>query len=78
MPRFYFDIDDGVRDLRDDDGVPLDDRECARREAIATLTQLAQDMLPNGNDHVFKARVRDETGRLIYEATLSLTSGWVP
>ena len=78
MPRFYFDIDDGVRDLRDDDGVPLDDRECARRDAIATLTQLAQDMLPNGNDHVFRARVRDESGELIYEAALTLRSGWVP
>lgn len=35
-------------------------------------------MLPNGNDHTFEAQVRDEAGKLIYEATLRLKSGWVP
>ncbi|CAO4183417.1 DUF6894 domain-containing protein [Methylorubrum aminovorans] len=78
MPRYFFDIDDGVRDLRDDEGVILDDREHARKEAIATLAQLANDMLRDGNNHTFKANVRDETGKRIYEAALSLKSGWVP
>lgn len=77
MPRYFFDIDDGVRDLRDDEGVVLDDHERARKEAIGTLAQLANSMLPDGNNHTFKANVRDETGKLIYEATLALKSGWV-
>ena len=77
MPRYFFDIDDGVRDLRDNEGVILNDREHARKEVIATLAQLANDKLPNGNNHTFKASVRDETGTRIYEAALTLTSGWV-
>nr|WP_137831268.1 hypothetical protein [Methylobacterium sp. L1A1] len=77
MQRYFFDIDDGVHNLRDDEGVILDDRERAREEAIGTLAQLANSMLPDGDNHTFKANVRDETGKLIYEATLALKSGWV-
>ena len=78
MPRYFFDIDDGMRDVHDDEGVDLADSASARKEAIGTLAELAHDMLPDGNNHVFKARVRDETGKLIYEAALTLKSGWVP
>jgi hypothetical protein len=77
VPRYFFDIDDGVHDLRDNDGVILDDREHARKEAIATLAQLANDKLPDGDNHTFRANVRDETDKRIYEAVLTLTSGWV-
>ena len=70
MPRYYFDINDGMRDLRDDEGVILNDKECARKEAIATLVQLANEFLPDENNHTFTANVRNETGELIYEATL--------
>jgi hypothetical protein len=77
VPRYYFDINDGVRDLRDDEGVTLNDKECARKEAIATLAQLANEILPDGNNHTFTANVRDETNEPIYEATLALKSGWV-
>jgi hypothetical protein len=77
VPRYFFDIDDGMNDMRDDEGVTLNDREHARKEAIVTLAQLANDKLPDGNNHTFKASVRDETGRRIYEAALTLNSGWV-
>ncbi|MBA9071769.1 hypothetical protein FHR71_005555 [Methylobacterium sp. RAS18] len=78
MPRYFFDIDDGVRDVRDDEGVTFNDEESARKEAIVTLAELAKDMLLDGNDHVFKAQVRDETDKLVYQAALTLKSGWVP
>jgi hypothetical protein len=77
VPRYFFDIDDGVRDVRDEEGTVLEDREVARKEAIGTLAQLANSMLPDGNNHTFKASVRDETDKPIYEATLALKSGWV-
>nr|WP_137830265.1 hypothetical protein [Methylobacterium sp. L1A1] len=77
MPRYFFDIDDGVRNLRDEEGVVLDNCEHARREAIGILAQLANSMLPNGNNHSFQACVRDETGKPIYEATLDLKNGWI-
>ncbi|MCG5249466.1 DUF6894 family protein [Methylorubrum extorquens] len=78
MPRYFFDIDDGVRDVHDDEGVTFNDQESARKEAIVTLAELAKDILLDGNDHVFKAQVRDETGKRIYEAALTLRSAWDP
>lgn len=78
MPRFFFDIDDGVKSYEGDDaGVELADAEVARREAIATLAEVAVEVLPDGDRHSLKARVRDESERLIYEATLTLDGGWV-
>lgn len=78
MPRFFFDIDDGVSsDGRDEAGVELTDAQAARREAIATLVGIAMEVLPNGDHHTFSARVRDANGRQIYTTTLTLDGSWV-
>lgn len=78
VPRFFFDIHDGARD--DDHDVAcadLDDAESARRTAIATLVDVARESLPDGDRHVFRACVRDEAGRLIYETALTLDGSWL-
>lgn len=77
MPIFTFIIRDSAAPARDPIQVELDSREHAREEAIATLAGLAKDVLPNGDQHDFSARVMDEAGTSIFEAQLSLRGHWL-
>ena len=77
MPRYFFDIDDGERVSVDDHGCDLPDRQSARDQAISVLPDIARDELPDGDTRVFACCVRDETGRRIFEARLSLEAGWL-
>ena len=76
MPRFFFDIDDGTRRTHDDDGTVLPDLEAVRREAISVLPDLAREELPDGDHHIFSCDVRDESGAVIFTASLSLKAEW--
>ena len=76
MPRFYFDIDDGVHRSRDTEGADLPDLGAVRREAITVLPELAREALPDGDEQNFVCDVRDESGAVIFTATLSLRAGW--
>ena len=49
MPRFFFDTIDTGRAAEDDDGTELASLEVAKREALATLGEIAHDELPNGD-----------------------------
>jgi hypothetical protein len=77
MPHYFFDLDDGDSKTRDTEGVVLADGEAARKAAIAILPDLAREELPNGDRRVFVCKVRDETGTILFIATLSLVSEWV-
>ena len=78
MPRYYFDTIDGDLSVRDAEGVVIDDPEEVRRRAVSALPELARDDLPDGaDDHVFIVRVRDEDGRHVFHATLSLVTDWM-
>ncbi len=77
MPRYFFDINDGERATIDAEGSELDSDEAARAEAIGVLPDLARDMLPDGDRHTFIASVRDEAGRAIFRATLTLAAEWL-
>jgi hypothetical protein len=37
---------------------------------------MARDALPNGPNHDFRIQVRDESDRVVFRATLILTSEW--
>lgn len=76
MPRFYFDIDDGVHRTRDDEGADLPDLETVRRQAIAVLPGLAREVLPDGDERNFICNVRDESGAVIFTASLSFKAEW--
>ena len=77
MARYFFDIDDGEEFTRDMFGVECPSREDARRNAIGGLAEVAQDELPDGNQRLFKVRVRNEEGEYVFEASLALWAGWV-
>lgn len=74
---FYFDIGDGDDLMIDNEGSDLKSREHARREAIALLPDIARDELPDGDHHTFSVSVRNQEGKVIFEASLTLAAGWV-
>ncbi len=77
MERFYFDIHDGERFTPDEDGSVCESRKAMRDIAIKTLPDMARDELPDGNQRAFTVKVRDESGRYVFQATLSLMAEWL-
>ena len=73
MPRYYFDEYDGDTVMQDDEGLELDGIEAARAEARKALPDIARDVLPeDGDRRTMVVKVRDEAGKVVITATLSL------
>jgi len=72
MPRYFFDFRDNETDARDEVGLMFENLKEARDAAIKLLPDVAHEELPNGDQHVFSVRIRDEAGRYLFFATLSL------
>jgi hypothetical protein len=70
--RYYFDTDDGERLVRDDEGLVLGSLEEAKKEAVTALPHMARDGLPDGDYREFVVEVRDEAGRKVWTARLTL------
>lgn len=77
MPLYYFDINDGARTTHDEEGQPFADPGAARDAAIAVLPDIARDELLDSDRRSFTVNVRDESGRHIFRATLSLVTEWL-
>ena len=60
MPLFYFDVRDGHKLMRDDDGLEFPNIEAARDEATRALGELAKDVLPGRAVREMAIEVRDE------------------
>ncbi len=71
MPKFFFDIVDGSLTV-DDVGTDLPDFSAARDQAVSVLPEIARDELPDGDERVFQVTVRDEGGKPMFKATMSL------
>jgi hypothetical protein len=73
VPRYYFDEYDGETVTQDDEGLELDGIEAARAEARKALPDIARDVLPeDGDRRTMVVKVRDEAGKVVITATLSL------
>lgn len=73
MPRYFFDTDDGETPIEDDEGHDVDGVEAARLQAQSALADMARDAVPgDGPRRTITVRVRDEAGRTVLRATLSL------
>lgn len=72
--RYFFDIHDGKRFMRDADGSELSNIEHAKKEARATLPEIARTAIPRGDDHqAFTVLVRDDSGAVVYTATMTFS-----
>jgi hypothetical protein len=77
MPRYFFDVDDGESRTRDDYGLELHDLEEVRKKAVSILPDVAREELPDGDRRVFVCQARDESGTVLFMATLSLVAEWI-
>jgi hypothetical protein len=76
MPRFFFDVSDGQKVTRDQIGLDLSDIDSVRREAIDALPDIAREQLPDGDEAVFAVQARDESGIIVFKATLNFRIEW--
>jgi len=78
MPLYFFDFDDGdgAPSAPDTMGTDLPSLASVPEEAVAVLANIAKDRLPDGSHRVFSASVRNEEGRVVFTASLTLQSGW--
>jgi hypothetical protein len=78
MPRYFIDTHDDAVFVEDEDGQDLANAEEARMAALVALPDMARDKVGNEQERTFCACVRDETGAVIYKATLELRGQWGP
>lgn len=76
MPRYFFDIIDGGFTI-DDEGIELPDAQAARAEAIRSLPDIVKNLLHAKDEHEVSVTVRDEGGKPIFEATLTIEARWL-
>ncbi|QRM33915.1 hypothetical protein [Microvirga sp. VF16] len=72
MPRFFFDTFDGEQFYPDKTGQELPDIEAARIEAQKALPDMVSDALPDADRRSFVVNVRNEAGKTVLRAALSL------
>ncbi|HKT53330.1 MAG TPA: hypothetical protein VJP88_02685 [Caulobacteraceae bacterium] len=77
MPRYYFDFDDGLLATRDEHGHECESLADVRRQALTALPAIVGDD-PLDRDHSdFVVNVRDEDGRYVFRAVISVSAGWL-
>ncbi|GJE61847.1 DUF6894 family protein [Methylobacterium trifolii] len=76
MPRYYIDTDDDDLLVESDGSEMLTSPAEARRAALDALPDMARDKMPDGDHRTFRATVRDEHGREVYTATMTLVGTW--
>ena len=72
MPRFYFDVREGVRFAPDEEGLEFPDVETAERKAATTAAEIGRDLLPKGAARAVTVEVRNKHGQRIITATVTL------
>ena len=75
--RVYYEVRDGDRHIRDDEGQEFANLKAAQKDAMTALVEMAR-ALPsrNSDQNKITACVRDDTGNIIFTATLSLDAQW--
>ena len=76
MARYFSDLDDGSKKYVDPVGTELADIRMVPSEAIGFLTAVVRDVRDQ-SDRTLVVSVRDDNGRSIFAATLTLQSEWL-
>lgn len=77
MARFFFDSVKNGRSFSDDEGSELADAEAARLAALEFLPELLQHRPPLRDGSTYEVSVRNDAGRSIYRASLTISGGWI-
>lgn len=76
MPRYFIDSSDGSFSHIDNEGVELAGDEAARYLALDALPDMVREVLPDGDRREFAVCVRDQRGKVVYSASLTLSGAW--
>ncbi|MET2825903.1 DUF6894 family protein [Mesorhizobium shangrilense] len=76
MPRYYLDLYHGDGLTVDEEGQVFETRARLRREAMRILPDVLRDEMFDGDRARIMVKVRDESGRAVFEASLTLDSAW--
>ncbi len=83
MPRYFIDIQHGECHHRDESGSSLSSWQEAQNQAVRILPDIVRDVLLESSPLLDRGRwnfvstVRDELGRSLFRATLSLSTEWL-
>jgi len=77
LPKFYFDTFDGDQTAIDADGIDCASRQMVQDRAVDALPDMARELLPDGPNRTFRVDVRDDSGDIVFRATLELNSTWL-
>lgn len=79
MTRYFFDIYDGTKLVRDPEGHECSDMNEVRAEATRTLPEIAKQEIPRleGDAQAFTVVVRNEARETVYTASLTFTGLWM-
>ncbi|HEV7436258.1 MAG TPA: hypothetical protein VGO22_15515 [Pseudorhizobium sp.] len=77
MPLYFFDIQDPEKFDQDDIGIECETPETVREAAIEALPGLAKDLKLGVQHHWIAVIARDETGKSLFRASLTLDAGWL-
>jgi hypothetical protein len=72
MPRFYFDVREGVRFFLDEEGQVFPDIGAAEKEAAEAAASIGRDLLPKGVARSVTVEVRNEHGQRVVTAVVAL------
>lgn len=72
MPRFYFDVREGVMFIPDEEGVEFDSLDAAEHEAARAAADIGRDRLPKGDPREVIVEVLNEHRQQVVTVTVSM------
>lgn len=72
MPRFYFDVREGMQLITDDEGFELADIDAAEQKAITAVADISAHILPRRVASRVSVEVRDGDGVAVVAVTVTL------
>jgi hypothetical protein len=78
VPRYFFDIHDGKRLIRDEVGTDCSGPDAVRAEAVMTLPMIARDVIPKeGDQQTLTVIVRNTSNLTVFTTILTFASIWL-
>ena len=72
MPLYFFDLHDGTNFVKDEEGFDLPDPDAVRERLARIMTKVVRGVTASADRQDFFAMARDEQGRVLFRAHLSL------
>lgn len=72
MPLYFFDLHDGTNFVKDEEGFDLPDPDAVRERLARIMTKVVRGVTASADRQDFFAIARDDQGKVLYRAHLSL------